>query len=114
MLREDLAELYGVGTKVLVQAVKRSTARFPQDFTRQLSAAKWSVLRSRSVTLEPSRGRHSKYLPYAFTEPGVAMLSWGMRSPRAVAVNIEILRAFVAPFKEPDPRAWASRLPCAS
>jgi len=95
LLDEDLATLYGVETKVLVQAVKRNVTRFPEDFMHQLTASEWAALRSQSVTLKPSRGRHRKYLPYAFTEQGVAMLSSVLRSPRAIAVNIEIMRAFV-------------------
>jgi phage regulator Rha-like protein len=78
-----------------VQAVKRNLARFPEDFMFQLSAAEWSALRSQSVTLKAGRGQHRKYLPYAFTEQGVAMLSSVLRSERAIAVNIQIMRAFV-------------------
>ncbi len=92
---EDLAALYGVETKVLVQAVKRNAARFPEDFMLQLSAPEWAALRSQFVTLKTGRGQHRKYLPYAFTEQGVAMLSSVLRSPRAISVNIEIMRAFV-------------------
>jgi len=95
LLDEDLATLYGVETRVLVQAVKRNAARFPQDFMLQLSAPEWAALRSQIVTLKPGRGQHRKYLPYAFTEQGVAMLSSVLRSPRAIAVNIEIMRAFI-------------------
>jgi len=95
LLDEDLATLYGVEIKVLVQAVKRNAARFPQDFMLQLTAPEWAALRSQIVTLQPGRGQHRKYLPYAFTEQGVAMLSSVLRSPRAIAVNIEIMRAFV-------------------
>jgi len=95
LLDEDLATLYGVETKVLVQAVKRNAARFPEDFMLQLTAPEWTALRSQFVTLKPGRGQHRKYLPYAFTEQGVAMLSSVLRSPRAIAVNIEIMRAFV-------------------
>jgi hypothetical protein len=95
LLDEDLATLYGVEVKVLVQAVKRNAARFPQDFMLQLTALEWAALRSQFVTLKPGRGQHRKFLPYAFTEQGVAMLSSVLRSPRAIAVNIEIMRAFV-------------------
>ena len=95
LLDEDLAALYGVETKVLVQAVKRNAARFPEDFMLQLTAPEWSALRSQFVTLKSGRGQHRKYLPYAFTEQGVAMLSSVLRSPRAISVNIEIMRAFV-------------------
>ena len=67
LLDTDLAELYGVATKVLLQAVRRNQERFPEDFMIQLTAAEWAALRSRIVTLKPGRGQHRKYLPYAFT-----------------------------------------------
>lgn len=95
LLDEDLAELYGVEIRVLVQAVKRNLARFPEDFMFQLTAPEWAALRSQFVTLKAGRGQHRKYLPYAFTEQGVAMLSSVLRSERAIAVNIQIMRAFV-------------------
>jgi hypothetical protein len=99
MLDVDLAALYGVPTKVLVQAVKRNLARFPADFMFHLTEQELRSLRSQIVTLDdaakPGRGRHAKYLPYAFTEQGVAMLSSVLRSRRAVQVNVEIMRAFV-------------------
>ena len=84
-----------VETKVLVQAVKRNLARFPDDFMFQLSAEESRALRSQFATLKNGRGQHRKYLPYAFTEQGVAMLSSVLRSARAIAVNIQIMRAFV-------------------
>ena len=95
MLDADLAELYGVETRVLVQAVKRNIERFPEDFMFQLSKEEADFLRSQIVTLKKGRGQHSKYLPYAFTEQGVAMLSSVLRSQRAIQVNIEIMRAFI-------------------
>jgi hypothetical protein len=95
MLSTDLAELYGVQPKVLVQAVKRNAERFPSDFMFQLTRQEVATLRSQIVTLDVGRGRYPKYLPYAFTEQGVAMLSSVLHSPRAVKVNIEIMRAFV-------------------
>jgi hypothetical protein len=95
MLDTELAALYGVEAKVLNQAVKRSIERFPADFMFQLTADEAVFLRSQLVTLKAGRGRHRKYLPYAFTEQGVAMLSTVLRSPQAVQVNIEIMRAFV-------------------
>ena len=95
MLDADLASLYGVETRVLVQAVKRNIERFPDDFMFQLNREEVDVLRSQIVTLKRGRGQHSKYLPYAFTEQGVAMLSSVLRSPRAIQVNIEIMRAFI-------------------
>ena len=98
MLDADLAELYGVQTKVLVQAIKRNLVRFPADFMFQLSAEEFSALRSQSVTsnagTSPGRGGR-RTAPYAFTEQGVAMLSSVLGSPRAIAVNIEIMRTFV-------------------
>lgn len=95
MLDTDLADLYQVPTKVLNQAVRRNKDRFPADFMFQLTADEFSALRSQIVTLDTGRGQHRKYLPYAFTEQGVAMLSSVLRSKRAVNVNIEIMRAFV-------------------
>ena len=95
MLDSDLAELYEVETRVLNQAVKRNLDRFPSDFMFQLSEEEASFLRSQIVTLKTGRGRHRKYLPYVFTEQGVAMLSSVLNSPCAVQVNIEIMRAFV-------------------
>ena len=93
MFDQDLAELYGVKTKALNQAVTRNRERFPIDFMFQLTWEESKILRSQSVTL--SWGEHSKYRPFAFTEQGVAMLSSVLRSKRAVRVNIAIMRAFV-------------------
>lgn len=95
MLDEDLAALYEVEVKALNQAVKRNLARFPEDFMFQLTREEAAALRSQTVTLKAGRGEYRKYLPYAFTEQGVAMLSSVLRSDRAVHVNIEIMRAFV-------------------
>jgi hypothetical protein len=95
MLDADLAALYEVEVKALNQAVKRNIERFPGDFMFQLTHEEAEFLRSQSVTLKSGRGQHRKYLPYAFTEQGVAMLSSVLRSQRAVQVNIEIMRAFV-------------------
>src|SRR5436190_19034286 len=111
LLDSDLAELYGVDVRVLNQAVARNAARFPSDFRFRLTAKEADSLRSQSVILknqggvnslrtrvvtsDGGRGRHRKYLPSAFTEQGVAMLSSVLRSPRAVRVNIQIMRAFV-------------------
>ncbi len=94
LLDEELAALYGVTTGALVQAVKRNSSRFPPDFMFQLMAAERNVLRSQSVISTPSRGGR-RYMPYVFTEQGVAMLSSVLGSERAIAVNIEIMRAFV-------------------
>ena len=92
MLSHDLASLYGVETKVLNQAVSRNRERFPDDFMFQLTADEVVVLRSQIVT---SSWGGRRTAPYAFTEQGVAMLSSVLRSSQAVAVNIEIMRAFV-------------------
>ena len=95
MLDSDLAKLYGVPTKRLNEQVRRNANRFPEDFMFQLSAEEAEVLRSQFATLDKGRGRHRKYLPLAFTEQGVAMLSSVLHSKRAVLVNIEIMRTFV-------------------
>jgi phage regulator Rha-like protein len=101
MLSSDLAVLYDVETKVLIQAVKRNIERFPKDFMFRLTWQEMHSLRSQIVTLEnekydsSKKGKHSKYLLFAFTEQGVAMLSSVLRSKRAVHVNIAIMRAFV-------------------
>jgi len=114
MLDFDLAQLYEVEPKVLNQAVKRNLKRFPEDFMFQLTKAEVealkfqiesatqgpssqndSFLRSQFVTLKAGRGQHSKYLPYAFTEQGVAMLSGILNSDKAINMNIAIMRAFV-------------------
>jgi len=106
LLDEDLASLYGVETKVLNQAMLRNADRFPDDFAFRLNRREWEnlksqfvtsssiCLRSQIVTSKISRGGR-RYLPFAFTEQGVAMLSSVLRSPQAVKVNIEIMRAFV-------------------
>jgi ORF6N domain len=109
LLDVDLAELYGVSAKALNQAVKRNRARFPPDFMFRLTPEEARRSRSQIVTLNVEapdlaaknprdraavRGHNIKYLPYAFTEHGVAMLSSVLRSPRAIQVNIEIMRAF--------------------
>ena len=93
MLDRDLAELYGVDVKRLNEQVKRNAERFPSDFMFQLS--KEECLRSQIATLNEARGKHLKYMPYAFTESGVAMLSGVLRSLTVVEVNIRIMRAFV-------------------
>ena len=93
ILSFDLAELYGVPPKVLVQAVKRNIDRFPRDFMFQLNLQEVRNLKSQIVT--SSWGGLRRAMPYAFTEEGVAMLSSVLRSKRAVQVNIEIMRAFV-------------------
>jgi hypothetical protein len=92
MLDSDLAQLYGVKTKVLIQAVKRNINRFPDDFMYQLTRQEVADLRSQFVT---SRWGGKRYLPYVFTQEGVAMLSSVLNSPKAIQVNIHIMRAFV-------------------
>ena len=112
MLDFDLASMYGVETRVLNQAVKRNIERFPEDFMFQLTKGEWEILKSQIVMssfpdnqkdssltsqiviLKNGRGQHRKYMPYAFTENGVAMLSSVLRSPLAIQVNIGIMRAF--------------------
>ncbi len=107
LLGQQLARLYGVPVRVLIQAVKRNRSRFPEDFMFQLSRTEFALLKSQSVASSTvgglrsqrvtlKRGQHPKYLPYAFTEQGVAMLSSVLRSERAVQVNVAIMRAFVS------------------
>lgn len=93
MLDKDLAELYRVETKVLNQAVRRNLGRFPEDFMFQVSEEEWQSLRSQIVTSKARRGG-SRYLPFAFTEQGVAMLSSVLNSETAIRVNIQIIRVF--------------------
>jgi len=93
MLSADLAKLYGVEVRVLVQAVKRNIERFPEDFMFQLSQEEYENLKSQIVTSSWGGARRAR--PYAFTEQGVAMLSSVLRSERAIQVNIAIMRAFV-------------------
>jgi hypothetical protein len=108
MLDRDLASLYDIEIKVFNQAVKRHSIRFPPDFMFQLTKEEHKAmqsfniipdpqmdLRSQNVTLKAGRGQHRKYLPYAFTEQGVAMLSGILNSERAIQMNIAIMRAFV-------------------
>lgn len=95
MLDEDLADLYGVETKRLVEQVKRNIERFPADFMFQLDKSEVGALRSQIATSSAGGRGGRRYAPYVFTEQGVAMLSGVLRSKRAVAVNIEIMRAFV-------------------
>ena len=94
MLDRDLAKMYGVETKVLNQAVKRNMKRFPEDFMFQLTLEE--CLRSQIVTLNTKQGQHLKYMPHAFTEQGVAMLSSILKSDTAIEINIRIMRTFVA------------------
>lgn len=109
MLDRDLAELYGVETKVLTRAVRRNEDRFPSDFMFRLTADEFADLRRQFGTSNAGQGGR-RYSPYVFTEQSVAMLSSVLRSKRAVAVNIEIMRAFVeirraaASYKELEKR----------
>ena len=96
MLDRDFAELYQVTTGNLNKAVKRNLKRFPPDFMFQLTAEEWEALRFQIGILKNGRGEHTKYLPYAFTEQGLAMLSGILNSDIAINVNISIMRALVA------------------
>nr|WP_255324511.1 ORF6N domain-containing protein [Treponema sp. JC4] len=95
----DLAELYGVETRVINQAVKRNLERFPEEFRFQLTSEEYKSLRSQSVILnnesDSMRGKNLKYLPYVFTRQGVAMLSAVLHSPTAIQVSIRIMDAFI-------------------
>jgi hypothetical protein len=103
MLDFDLAELYETETKVLKQAVRRNLNRFPSDFMFELTRDEYNFLKSQIVTLESLRSQFvtsnkrggTRYLPFAFTEQGVAMLASVLNSPKAIQVNISIVRAFV-------------------
>lgn len=95
MLDYDLALLYEIETRVLKQAVRRNIIRFPDDFMFELTEDEYKSLRSQIVTLEKGRGKHSKYLPFAFTEQGIAMLSSILNSEKAIKINIAIMRIFV-------------------
>ena len=96
MLDRDLAELYQVTTSNLNKAVKRNLKRFPPDFMFQLTEEEWEILRFQNGIIKKGRGEHTKYLPHAFTEQGLAMLSGLLNSDIAIQVNINIMRAFVA------------------
>ena len=94
MLDSDLALLYGVETKRLKEQVKRNISRFPEDFMFELTEFEYNSLRSQIATLKKSRGQHQKYLPFAFTEHGVLMLSSVLNSDKAIQTNIQIMRIF--------------------
>ena len=97
MLDFDLAEMYETENKRLKEAVRRNINRFPSDFMFELVREEYNSLRTQFATLEKSgRGKHIKYLPFAFTEQGVAMLSSILNSPKAIEINISIVRAFIA------------------
>ncbi|MDR1452514.1 MAG: ORF6N domain-containing protein [Candidatus Margulisbacteria bacterium] len=94
MLDRDLASLYGVLTKNLNKAVRRNIERFPEDFMFQLTAKEAEISRFQNGTLKKGSGSNIKYLPYVFTEQGIAMLSSVLNSPQAIQVNIQIMRTF--------------------
>lgn len=110
MLDYDLAKIYGVKTKVLNQAIKRNSRRFPRDFMFQLNAREWNKIATldtviqnvaekktmRSQFVTASNKRNKQFLPYAFTEHGVGMLASVLKSPKAVKMNVAIVRAFIA------------------
>ena len=96
MLDFDLAYLYGTETKYLKRSVKNNLKRFPSDFMFELTKEEWETLRCKISTLNGGRGKHPKYMPYAFTELGVSMLSSVLNSDLAIEININIMRAFVA------------------
>ena len=96
MLDFDLANLYETETKSLKESVRRNLNRFPDDFMFVLTNQEYNLLRTQIATLKsPGRGEHTKYLPFAFTEQGVAMLASILKSEKAIEVNIQIVRAFV-------------------
>jgi hypothetical protein len=95
VLDTDLAAFYGETTKRFNQQVSRNRARFPEDFMFQLSDEEFAALRLQSATLKTGRGQHRKYLPYAFTEHGAIMAATLLNSPRATALSIYVVRAFV-------------------
>lgn len=102
LLDSALARLYGIETRVLVQAVNRNAARFPDDFCFRLTEEESRALRSQTVISNTGRGGR-RHAPYAFTEQGVAMLSSVLRSPTAIAVNVEIMRVFVRLIRPDQP-----------
>ena len=94
MIDRDLAKLYGVEVRAFNQSVRRNIERFPNDFCFQLTLEEWESLRSQIVTLKPGRGGKG-FRPLVFTEPGIAMLSSVLKSKRAIAINIQIIRTFI-------------------
>ncbi len=106
MIDSDIASLYGVETKRLIEQVKRNIERFPDDFMFQITEDEYQILRSQFATsnekplrsqiatLESQRGKHRKYLPYAFTEQGIYMIATVLKSPKAIETNISIMRTF--------------------
>ncbi len=106
MIDSDIALLYGVETKRLIEQVKRNIERFPDDFMFQITEDEYKILRSQNATsnekplrsqiatLESKKGKHRKYLPYAFTEQGIYMIATVLKSPKAIETNISIMRTF--------------------
>src|SRR5207249_7612964 len=95
ILDDDLAGIYGVSTKRLNEQYRRNRERFPDDFAFQLAQQEWTSLRSQIATLKTGRGRHRKYPPVAFTEHGALMAANVLNSPRAAAMSLYGIRAFV-------------------
>ena len=95
IMDSDLASLYGVPTKRLNEQLRRNLQRFPEDFAFQLTAEEWIALRSQIATLKTGRGGHRKYAPYAFTEHGTLIAANILNSPRAIAMSVYVIRAFV-------------------
>ena len=95
ILDKHLARLYELSTKRLNEQIRRNLPRFPSDFAFQLSKEEWLALRSKLATLNKGRGQHPKYLPYVFTEHGALMAATVLSSPRAVAMSVYVIRAFV-------------------
>lgn len=95
ILDTDLAGIYGVATKRLNEQFRRNRERFPQDFAFQLTGDEWKPLRSQFATLKKRKGAHRKYLPYVFTEHGALMAANILNSPRAVAMSVYVIRAFI-------------------
>ncbi len=109
MLSSHLAELYEVEPRVLIQAVKRNLERFPRDFMFQVTAKEWSHLKSQIVISSSDHGGLRRALPYVFTEQGVAMLSSVLNTPRAIQVNVTIMRTFVSLRHESASREEVAR-----
>lgn len=95
IMDSDLAALYGVEIRVLNQALKRNAARFPEDFAFRLTNEEWELLRSQSVIIKAGRGHHRKYAPWVFTEHGALQAANILNSPRATAMSVYLIRAFV-------------------
>ena len=95
MLDSDLAQLYGVPPKRINEHVRRNAKKFPEDFMFQRIPSEYDSLRSQFETLKLGRGQHRKYLPFVYTEQGVAMLSSVLKNNRAIELNVAIMRAFV-------------------